>query len=314
MVQHMGAAHTGGPASLGVAAIACSALTLDHGGGRGVFDLDLRVNQGEVFGLIGPRGAGKTTAIRLLMDLIRPGRGRAAVLGMDAVRDSLAIKRRVGYLPGEPARFPGLTAGGVIALAAGLRGGVDPARIELLAKRFQLDLGRGYEDLDRGGKQKAGLIRAFMHEPELLILDEPTNGLEPAVRPEFHALVDESAASGATVFLSSLVLSEVEQVCDRIGLIRAGRLLKVGTLAEFRSVRMHRIEADFTGQLTPADVARLPGVSAATIEGGHMSCTVRGSVAPLLASLARARVTEMDSHELSLEEVFRSEGGAGTQP
>jgi ABC-type multidrug transport system ATPase subunit len=298
------AAHTppaGGPA------IACSGLTKDYGQGHGVFDLDLTVSRGGTFGFIGPNGAGKTTTIRLLMDLIRPTRGRAEVLGLGAARDSLAVKRRVGYLPGELTQFPGVTAGYVVGMLAGLRGGVDPDRISALAARFEIDLGRKYETLSHGNKQKVGLIQAFMHEPELLILDEPTLGLDPLMQREFHLLVQESVARGATVFLSSHVLSEVEQICDRIGLIRDGRLLRVGSLADFRSLRIHRVEAVFTGHLSAAELGHVPGVTEPKVEDHLATCAVRGSVAPLLAALSGAGVTELDSHELSLEEVFLAE-------
>ena len=302
------------PAGEDPVTIVCSGLTKDYGQGRGVFNLDLTVHRGETFGFIGPNGAGKTTTIRLLMDLVRPSRGRATVLGMDAVGDSLAIKRKVGYLPGELAQFPGVTAGYVVGLLAGLRGGVDPDRISALAGRLQIDLGRKYEDLSHGNKQKVGLIQAFMHEPELLILDEPTLGLDPLMQREFRHLVKESAARGATVFLSSHVLSEVELICDRIGLIRAGRLLRVGSLEELRVMRIHRIEAIFDGKLTAADLGRLPGVTEPRVDDHHMSCAVRGSIAPLLATLSAAGVVELDSHELSLEEVFLAELEGGSQP
>ena len=288
-------------------AIECSGLTKDYGLGRGVFGLDLTVRRGETFGFIGPNGAGKTTTIRLLMDLIRPTSGQATVLGMDARRDSLAIKRRVGYLPGELAQFPGVTASHVIGMLAGLRGGVDPERIRVLAGRFGIDLGRKYESLSHGNKQKVGLIQAFMHEPDLLILDEPTMGLDPLMQREFRLLVQESVARGATVFLSSHILSEVELICDRMGLIRGGQLLRAGSLADFRSLRIHRVEAVFTGHLTAADLARIPGVTEPRVEDHLATCAVRGSVAPLLASLSAAGVTEIDSHELSLEEVFLAE-------
>jgi ABC-type multidrug transport system ATPase subunit len=307
MVVHENAAREARARADGPAAIACSGLTKDYGQGHGIFDLDLAIDRCETFGFIGPNGAGKTTTIRLLMDLVRPTRGHAAVLGMDTVRDSLAIKRRVGYLPGELAGFPGVTVGYVIGLLAGLRGGVDPDRISALAERFQIDVGRKYETLSHGNKQKVGLIQAFMHEPELLILDEPTNGLDPLMQREFHLLVQESVARGATVFLSSHVLSEVELICDRIGLIRDGRLLKVGSLADFRSLRVHRVEAVFTGRLTTPDLADIPGVTEPRVEDHVATCAVRGSVAPLLALLSAAGVTELDSHELSLEEVFLAE-------
>ena len=188
-----------------------------------------------------------------------------------------------------------------------VRGGVAPERISALAERFEIDLGRRYENLSHGNKQKVALIQAFMHEPELLILDEPTMGLDPLMQREFHLLVQESVARGATVFLSSHVLSEVELICDRIGLIRDGRLLRVGSLADFRSLRIHRVEAVVTGHLTAADLAHIPGVTEPKVEDHLATCAIRGSVAPLLASLSAAGVTELDSHELSLEEVFLAE-------
>ena len=288
-------------------AVTCARLTKDYGGGHGVFDLDLTVRRGETFGFIGPNGAGKTTTIRLLMDLIRPDRGTATLLGLDSRHDSVAVKRRVGYLPGELVSFPGVTAGYVIGLLAGLRGRVEPARITALAERFELDLGRRYETLSHGNKQKVGLIQAFMHRPDLVILDEPTLGLDPLMQREFRRLVHETVADGATVFLSSHVLSEVEAVCDRIGLIRAGRLDRVGSLNQLRAVRTHRIEAVFTGRLSAADVAQVPGVTEARIDEDLLTCAVQGSVAPLLTLLSAADVVELDSHEMSLEEVFLGE-------
>jgi ABC-2 type transport system ATP-binding protein len=301
-------------AGVATPAITCADLTKDFGDGCGVFDLDLQVGAGETFGFIGPNGAGKTTTIRLLMDLIRPDRGTATVLGMDARRDSLAVKRFVGYLPGELARFPGVTASYVIGLLAGLRGGVDDARITALAERLELDLGRRYEDLSHGNKQKVGLIQAFMHRPRLLILDEPTLGLDPLMQREFRHLVREAVDDGATVFLSSHVLSEVEAVCDRIGLIRGGRLRRIGSLNELRALRIHRIEAVFTGRLSASALGRVPGVSDPHVDEHKLSCAVQGSVGPLLEALRAAEVVELDSHEMSLEEVFLGEFAEPSRP
>ena len=225
------------------AAVVCQGLTKDYGQGHGVFDLDLSIARGEVFGFVGPNGAGKTTTIRLLMDLIRPDRGTATVLGLDSRRDSREIKRRVGYLPGELPQYPGVSAGYVIGLLAGLRGDVDSARIAALAQRLDLDLGQRYQSLSHGNKQKVLLVQAFMHDPQVLILDEPTLGLDPLMQREFRALVDEARSRGATVLLSSHVLGEVELICDRIGLIREGHLLRVGSMEQLRTVRAHRVEA-----------------------------------------------------------------------
>ncbi|HSN11915.1 MAG TPA: ABC transporter ATP-binding protein [Propionibacteriaceae bacterium] len=288
-------------------AIVCRGLTKDYGGGRGLFDLDLEVGRGEILGFIGPNGAGKTTTIRLLMDLIRPTRGHATVLGLDAHRDSLAIKRRVGYLPGELAEFPGARVRHVLALLAGLRGGVDPARIAALADRLQLELGRKYSDLSHGNKQKVGLVQAFMHRPELLILDEPTLGLDPLVQREFWLLVREAAADGASVLLSSHVLAEVENGCDRIALIRAGRLVRAGSLSELRDLRTHHVDAVLTTPVAVGELVLVPGVSEADVTGERVSCSVQGPVGPLVDLLAEHDVVELDSRELSLEEVFLRE-------
>jgi ABC-2 type transport system ATP-binding protein len=290
-------------------AIACAQMTKDYGTGRGVFDLDLEVRRGEVFGFIGPNGAGKTTTIRVLMDLVKPDLGQVQVLGLDARRDSLAVKRKVGYLPGELAQYPGVTAAYVVGLLAGLRGGVDEARIKTLADRFELDLGRKYEELSHGNKQKVALVQAFMHEPELLILDEPTLGLDPLMQREFRGLVRETIKAGATVFLSSHVLSEVQQVCDRVGLIRAGRLVQVGSLEELRALRTHRVEARIERAVDEGAVQAVPGVTDTVIEDHVVSCTVEGPMAPLLHVLDAAGIVELDSHERSLEEVFFAEYG-----
>ena len=300
-------------AGSGPAAVVCEGLTKDYGDNHGVFDLNLEVPRGEIFGFIGPNGAGKTTAIRLLMDLIHPDRGTVRLLGLDARRDSVAIKHKVGYLPGELMQWPRVTAGYVIGMLAGLRGGIDENYLGKLAQRLNLDLSRRYDDLSHGNKQKVGLLQAFMPRPELLILDEPTLGLDPLVQHEFRDLLREAVADGATVFLSSHVLAEVELVCDRIGLIRDGRLLKVGSLNELRAMRIHRIEAVFTGELDAAQLQQLPGVSQPHISGHQFTCSVQGSIGPLLESLAAAGVVELDSHEMSLEEVFLHEFEDGSQ-
>ena len=291
-------------------AVVCAGLTKDYGQGHGVFDLDLEIERGEILGLVGPNGAGKTTTIRLLMDLVRPDRGSATILGLDTRRDSLAIKRMVGYLPGELPQYPGVTAGYVIGTLAGLRGGVEANRVASLAERLQLDLGRRYEKLSHGNKQKVHIVQAFMHEPDLLILDEPTLGLDPIVQQEFRAIVTEAVAGGASVVLSSHVLSEIESVCDRIALVRSGRLLRVGSLLELRTVRAHRVEAVVGRPGEAADLARVPGVTDAHVDRELVTCTVHGPIGPLLAWLTSCEVVELDSRELSLEEVFLTEFAA----
>ena len=263
-----------------------------------------------MFGFVGPNGAGKTTTIRLLMDLIRPDRGTATVLGLDSRRDSREIKRRVGYLPGELPQYPGVSAGYVIGLLAGLRGDVDDSRIAALAQRLDLDLGQRYQALSHGNKQKVLLVQAFMHDPQVLILDEPTLGLDPLMQREFRALLDQARSRGATVLLSSHVLGEVELICDRIGLIRDGHLLRVGSMEQLRTVRAHRVEALVRRPGDPEALAGLDGVADAVVEGHLVSCTIHGDVGPLVALLSTWGVVELDSRELSLEEVFLSEFAA----
>ena len=290
-------------------AISTSGLTKDFGLGRGVFDLDLRVAQGEVFGFIGPNGAGKTTTIRLLMDLLRADRGSARVFGLDTRAQSLAVKRLVGYLPGELPQLGGLRGREILGLLAAMRGVDCRGRARELAERFALDLDRPYRELSHGNKQKILLLQAFMHAPRLLILDEPTLGLDPLLQQEFRVLLDETVARGATVFLSSHVLSEVEQVCHRIAFITAGRIARAGSLAELRALRIHRVEVALGRPVERSVLARVPGVSDIALEDGHVRCSVQGSIAPLLTSLEPNDIQELDSRELTLEELFLAEYG-----
>ncbi|MGO8687260.1 MAG: ATP-binding cassette domain-containing protein [Candidatus Dormibacteria bacterium] len=285
-------------------AISTEGLTKDYGEQRGLFGLDLEVADGEIFGYLGPNGAGKTTTIRLLMDLIRPSRGRAHVFGVDCQADPVDVKRLVGYLPGEMPQWGGLRGRDVVAYVGGLRGGADPSRVSRLAERLDLDLGRRYREYSSGNKRKLGLVLAFMHPSRLLVLDEPTNGLDPLIQQEFYGMVAEAGAEGATVFLSSHVLSEVERVCQRVGILRRGRLVQVARLDELHHLRYHRLEADFAGTVPLEAIRALSGVEQVTVEDHHLSCSVRGGFGPLLAALGRAQVLNLVTHEPSLEEVF----------
>lgn len=287
--------------------IELSKLTKDFGGGRGAFDVDLTVERGEVMGFIGPNGAGKTTTIRMLMDFIRPDRGGAHVLGRDAHVHSLEIKRLVGYVPGELPQYGSLRVAEILGLLASLRGGVSIAAIAALAERFALDLGARYRDLSHGNKQKVSLVQAFMHDPVVLILDEPTLGLDPLMQEQFGALVQERVRSGATVLLSSHVLSEVERLCDRVGIIVGGRLIRVGSLEDLRAERKHRLHATLEQPTGAESFADLGGVEDLVVEGTRFHCTVRGSMAPLLQRLARVGALELDSREMTLDEVFLAE-------
>ena len=285
-------------------AIRTAGLTKDYGQAHGLFGLDLEVAAGEVFGYLGPNGAGKTTTIRLLMDMVRPTRGRAEIFSIDCQAQPVQVKRMVGYLPGEMPQWGGMRGREVVAYIAGLRGGVDRSRVGNLAERLDLDLDRRYREYSSGNKRKLGLVLAFMNPSRLLVLDEPTTGLDPLIQQEFYRLVQEEAASGGTVFLSSHVLSEVERVCQRVAILRGGHLVQVARLDELHNLRYHRLEADFDREIPLDAVLALPGVEDVTGVDHHLSCAVRGDFGPLLEVLGQGRVLNLVTHEPTLEEVF----------
>jgi ABC-2 type transport system ATP-binding protein len=241
---------------MAVSGIRTSKLSKDYGAGRGLFELDLEVSVQEIFGYLGPNGAGKTTTIRLLMDMIRPTAGAAYVFGLDCRRDSVAVKRRVGYLPGDLPQFGSLRGREVVAYLGGMRGGVDSKVVRALAERFDLDLSRRFREYSSGNKKKLCILLAFMHGPDLLILDEPTSGLDPLNQQEFYQLLHETRDGGATVFLSSHILSEVEHVCDRVGILRAGRLVRVAKLDELRAADETSLEDIFLSYYSEANSTR----------------------------------------------------------
>jgi ABC-2 type transport system ATP-binding protein len=281
-------------------------LTKDYGAGRGIFDLDLDVAEGEVFGFLGPNGAGKTTTIKLLMGLSHATRGAASIFGLDADRDAVAVKKRVGYVPGELPQFGGWRGSEIVAYIAGLRGDVDDAAVEAISKRMDLDLGRKYREYSHGNKQKLALLLAFAPRAGLLILDEPTSGLDPLHQQEFYGLVRDARARGATVFMSSHVLSEVEHVCDRVGIVREGHLATVGTLDQLIGIRAHHVRIEFADAV-PADRLRaLKGFDGLTIDGRRVAGLYRGSFDELLGAIADARVATLESREPTLEEIFLS--------
>ena len=290
----------------GELAIRTSGLTKDFGGGNGLFGLDLGVRHGEVLGFLGPNGAGKSTTMRLLLDQIRPTSGSAAVLGLDSRRDSLEIRRRVGFLPGDLALHPQLTGAAMLDFLAELRGGVDRRVRDALAERFGAQLDRPVHELSTGNRQKLGLIQAFMHEPELLILDEPIAGLDPLVQQSFHALLGEVVAEGRTVFLSSHTLSEVERVADRVAILRRGRLVVVDSLENLRAVAVQRLEIVFAGAV-PArarSCARSPACARSTSTARTCSIAFEGSADPVVKALAAYDVRSIRSRDDDLEEIF----------
>ena len=291
-------------------AIDIRGLTKRYGKHEALTDLDLRVRAGEVLGFIGPNGAGKTTTIRLLLDLIRPTSGTARVLGLDARRDGVEVRRRVGYLPGDLALYEDMTAAQQLAYLARLRGRpeLDPRP---LAERLSLDLDRPIRALSRGNKQKVGLVQAFMHDPELLILDEPTTGLDPLIQHEFAAMVGEARARGRTVFLSSHVLSDVERLADRVGLLRDGRLVLVDDVGALKARVSRRLDLRFAQAPPPGAFDGLPGVRAVEQAGEHVTLTLGGPVDAVLKRAAQFEVLTLTSREPDLEDIFLDlyEGG-----
>jgi len=288
---------------MAVSAIRTSKLSKDYGLGRGLFELDLDVAPQEVFGYLGPNGSGKTTTIRLLMGMIRPTGGAAYVFGLDCRRDSVAVKRKVGYMPGDLPQFGSLRGKEVVAYLGGMRGGADRATVRSIAERFDLDLNRRFREYSSGNKRKLG-----MHKPELLILDEPTSGLDPLNQQEFYALLREARDRGATVFLSSHILSEVEHVCHRVGILRAGKLVRVAQLEDLHHIRAHHVEIEFApGAPVPDGAIRsAAGVEDVVVDGQRVRCTVRGTFGPLFDAIHDAKVTDLVSTEPSLEEMFLS--------
>jgi ABC-2 type transport system ATP-binding protein len=286
------------------AAISTHGLSKDYGGGHGLFGLDLEVRRGEIFGFLGPNGAGKSTTMRLLLDLIRPTSGTASILGLDTRTRSLEVRRRVGFLPGDLALYPRLRGRDVLAYLAELRGGVDRRARDALAERFDADLERPIRELSSGNRQKLGLIQAFMHDPELLILDEPITGLDPLVQRSFHALLGEVGARGRTVFLSSHSLAEVERVARRVAILREGRLVVVDSLENLRAVAVQRLEIEFAAPVPADRFEAIPSVKEVKADGRTLTVSFEGSADAVLKAAAAHEVRSLRTHEDDLEEIF----------
>ncbi|MDE0168882.1 MAG: ABC transporter ATP-binding protein [bacterium] len=282
--------------------IRLTGVTKSYGKARGVIDLDLEVRSGEVFGYLGPNGAGKTTTIRMLVDLIRPQRGKVEVLGGSPTDPT--IRRRVGYLPGEVEFYEHMGAGDLLTYIGNLRGDGGAGLAGELSERIDLDLSRRIGDLSKGNRQKLALVQALMHRPELVILDEPTSGLDPLVQQEVYRLLDELRDGGVTIFFSSHVLSEVERVADRVGIIREGQLVEVEKLEALRQRAVRTFEVVFEDAPTIAEFENLEGVRSAQLHGNTLHCQVIGSIDQLLKAVARHPVRNLVSHGADLEALF----------
>lgn len=295
---------------MGPLAIRTEGLTKRYGKLDALKDLDLDVSQGEILGFLGPNGAGKTTTIRLLLGLIRPTAGRAEIFGLDAQHQTVQAHRRLAYVPGEASLWPSLTGAETLHLLGQVQGRVDATYREELINRFELDPTKKVRAYSKGNRQKLILIAGLMARAELLLLDEPTSGLDPLMEQAFRHSVFEAKERGQTVFLSSHILSEVEALCDRVGILRNGVLVDVGTLSEMRHLSSLTVEATFDGSVP--DLTRVPGVNTVQVDGHMVRCQVQGSVEPLLKVLAVSGVHELLSREPSLEELFLAHYGKGS--
>jgi ABC-2 type transport system ATP-binding protein len=284
-------------------------LTKWYGKSRGIIEVDLNVEAGEVFGFLGPNGAGKTTTIRTMLDLIRPTSGRVLVFGIESNADPVAIHRRVGYIPGEFALYDRLTGKQTLEYFANLRGGVDKEYQASLIERFELDPSRRFREYSKGNKQKVGVIIALQHRPELLVLDEPTAGLDPLVQQTFFHTLRETVADGSTVFLSSHILSEIEKSCDRVAIIREGRIVKLDTVEGLRDLAHHQVELRFAGPVPTAAFEALPGVSDLVADDHVLRMRVAGAITPVVQAAARYELLDFVSREPSLEETFLAQYG-----
>jgi ABC-2 type transport system ATP-binding protein len=280
-------------------------LTKHYGDVRALVDLDLDVRAGEIFGFLGPNGAGKTTTIRTMLDEIRPTSGTASILGMDSHEMSVEIRNHIGYVPGDLAMYPSLTGRDTLTYFANLRGGVDWKYVDELTERLEADMDKKVGDLSSGNRQKIGLIQAFMNRPKVLVMDEPSSGLDPLMQRAFQKLMREVTAEGTTVFLSSHTLSEVQRVADRVGIIRHGRLIALEAVSSLRSKAIRRVNIYFDGPVDPAVLEPLPGVRDVRVEDHHAMLSFDGQMETLLKVVTeRFHVLDISTEAADLEEIF----------
>jgi ABC-2 type transport system ATP-binding protein len=294
---------------MGATAIRTEGLTKRYGDVAALDNLDLEVAQGEVVGYLGPNGAGKTTTIRLLLGLIQPTEGRSEIFGLDRQRQPVEAHQHLAFVAGEANLWPSLTGAETLHLLGRVHGRVDEAYRNQLITWFDLDPTKKVRAYSKGNRQKVILIGALMVRPDVLVLDEPTSGLDPLMEQAFRRCIQEARDRGQTVFLSSHIMSEVEALCDRVGILREGKLIEMGTLAQMRHLSALTVEATFDGAVP--DLSGVPGVVSVETDGSVVRCHVRGSVEPLLKVLASTGVTRLLSREPSLEELFIAQYGGG---
>ena len=286
-----------------------SVIRLDHvtkhyRSGGGVTDISLSITKGEVFGFLGPNGAGKTTIIRLLLDLIRPNSGTIRLFGLDSRAESVAIRRRIGYIPGDLGLYERLTPREILSHFAYLRDKIPWSKVAPLIDELELEIDKPVRTLSKGNRQKVGLVAAFMGDPELLLLDEPTSGLDPLVQQQVHEQVRRAASEGRTVFLSSHILSEVGEMAERVGLIRAGRLVAVERVADLAQRSAHVVDITFSSPPDLNFLSSLQGLRSSSVVGNQLHAEVTGDLNPVIALIAGARITDLSIREPGLEEMF----------
>jgi ABC-2 type transport system ATP-binding protein len=293
-----------------VAVVEIQGLTKRYGSALALDGLDLEVHQGEVLGYLGPNGAGKSTTLGLLLGQLRPTAGRATIFGLDAWGDAATVHRRLAYVPSEARLWPSLTGAEVLAFLAGVHGSVDEPYRDALVERFELDVAKRVRAYSHGNRQKVLLVAALATRADLLLLDEPTTGLDPLMEQVFRGCVREARDRGQTVLLSSHILSEVEAVADRVAMLRSGRLIDVGTLDALRSLAAVHVRARLDGP--PPSLDGLEGVTNVVVDGCELECDVHGRMEPLLAALAASGVAHLSTRDQSLEELFVVRYGRGT--
>jgi ABC-2 type transport system ATP-binding protein len=281
-------------------------LTKSYGRSRGIIDVTFAIEEGEVFGFLGPNGAGKTTTMRTLMGLLHANSGSATIGGLDCWTQSTEVKKLVGYLPGDFTFDPGLRGAQIIEYLGHLRGGVDQAYVRQLCERLGLDPSKRFREYSHGNKQKVGLVQAFMHKPRLLILDEPTSGLDPLNQQEFYHMVAEVRTEGRTVFLSSHILPEVEQTCDRVAIIREGRLVKIDHVSSLKEIHQHDVEISFPGPARVEWFKQVAGVASVVKAADErtLQLAIQGALTEIIHIASQHNATNIVTHEPSLEEVF----------
>lgn len=281
-----------------------SKLTKYYGKHRGVIDLDLSVSQGEIFGYLGPNGAGKTTTMRMLLDFIRPTSGTSKIFGLDTQENSLELRRRIGYLPTAPSLYGDITGKQFFEYCANLKGGCDWDYVRELIQRMECDIDRPIDTLSHGNKQKLAIVRALMHRPELVILDEPTTGLDPLIQNEFESILRETTEQGNTVIFSSHILSEVEELCDRVAIIREGTLVAVEQIADLKAKQVRRIEMSFGNNIRSELFDGIDGIKNIIITDNKLKCDIVGSLDTLVKVAATQDILDIRTEEPTLEDIF----------